>query len=664
VSAPALPTGPDAIGDRVRAILGPAIEPIAAASALLAADPAAGAAEDEIGRIGAAALQLRQMVAEARLGIDADNDAEAACSRLRHDLRTPLVALKGYGELLQEIAGEDGLDGIVGATRQLLEGVAEVMVAIERAVPAHSRALAAESDPETSHHAAVAGRILVADDSLANRDILVQYLSREGHEVMAVPDGLSAIEAVFDHPFDVVLLDMIMPGMNGDEVLKTIKAEPRLKALPVIMISALDAFDSIVRCIEMGAEDYLPKPFNRVLLRARISACLEKKRLREIELAYLSAIEKELGIAHGVQQSILPKTFPPHVALAGHGLMVPARDIGGDFYDFFALDNNRIGLVVGDVSGKGVPAAVYMAMVRTQLRATALFGLSPAQCLYRLNEDLSAENPSGMFVSLFYGIVDCESGTFTYANGGHNWPIICRANGATEWLAGTDDLLVGVLYGSAYHDATLPLAPGDSILVYTDGVVEAIAPSEEEFGRHRLEAVIGRQANSQPAALAGAVLAAVRTFEAGQPPSDDLTCVAVRYLGGPTNHSRFELRVANTFAEIGRLIDALETYFRRGEIDAEIGRRLTIAIEEVVSNVIRHGHDSGERGARAITVRITPDDNALTAEIIDDGAPFDPTAISGGPQHIGLQLIMSMVDGMAYSRQDDCNHLRITKTLS
>lgn len=521
-----------AITERIRLDVGPATEPISAAAAALAALPPAAAVSDEIVQIDKAARLLVEMIGACRPEMGEDGSVETMCSRLRHDLRTPLVALKGYGELVLEIAADEGLDDVSAALTPLLEGVADVMVAIERALPAMSRSMAAEEGGDDVGRERISyptGRVLIADDSQANRDVLVQYLSREGHAVVAVADGLAALEAVSEQSFDVVLLDMIMPGMNGDGVLKAMKADPRLRSLPVIMISALDALDSIVCCIEAGAEDYLSKPFNRVLLRARIGACLEKKRLREIELSYLQAVEKELTIAREVQRSILPKAFPVHHALVGHGLMDPAREIGGDFYDFFALDGDRVGIAVGDVSGKGVPAAVYMAMVRTQLRATALFGLSPAECLCRLNEHLSADNAEGMFVSLFYGIIDCAKGVFTYANGGHNWPVMLRADGCVEWVKGTDDLLVGVMPDSSYHDATLALTPGDSLFVYTDGVVEAIDPAEAEFGKHRLAAVLAGKAGAAPAALCGEVRAAVRAFEGGQPHSDDLTCVAVRF---------------------------------------------------------------------------------------------------------------------------------------
>ncbi|CAA7624682.1 Serine phosphatase RsbU regulator sigma subunit (modular protein) [Candidatus Terasakiella magnetica] len=657
-----------AIAERVRVMVGPATEPISAAAAALAASSSAAVIADEIVQITKAARLLVEMVEACQPEMGEDGSIETMCSRLRHDLRTPLVALKGYGELVLEIAVDEGLDTVSAALGPLLEGVADVMVAIERALPALSRAMTVEEegDDEPGAISYPTGRVLVADDSQANRDVLVKYLSREGHEVVAVADGLAAVEAVFEQSFDVVLLDMIMPGMNGDGVLKAMKAEPRLRSLPVIMISALDALDSIVCCIEAGAEDYLPKPFNRVLLRARIGACLEKKRLREIELSYLKAMEKELTIARDVQRSILPKAFPAHHALVGHGLMDPAREIGGDFYDFFALDDDRIGVAVGDVSGKGVPAAVYMAMVRTQLRATALFGLSPAECLYRLNDHLSADNAEGMFVSLFYGIIDCANGIFTYANGGHNWPVVLRADGTVEWVQGTDDLLVGVVYGSPYHNATLTLAPGDSLFIYTDGVVEAIDPAEDEFGKHRLAAILAEMVPAEPAGLCDGVLAAVRAFEGGQPHSDDLTCVAVRFLGDGNDASCFEMRIATDITEIGRLVPAVHAYFQRRAISPEVTYSLTMAIEEAVSNVIRHGYGDSHGEGHTITVRVREesDGDQVVAEVIDDGASFDPTAADSQESGlgIGLLLIKTMVDGIEYVRDAECNRLHMIKS--
>ncbi len=646
-----------AILDRVAAVVGPRARDLHRLAEALAAGADGGTLAAETSCILAAAEQMAAMVAAPPGMEEPGGDLDALCARLRHDLRGPLVAVKGYGELVLEVADGDGLAAVADDARHVLDAVSEVLVAIEQALPARSRALAAELAGDSAPAGPV-GRILVADDSDRNREVLVQYLTREGHEVVAVSDGLTALEAVQEQRFDLALLDMIMPGLNGDEVLKGIKADPALHALPVIMISALDETDSIVRCIEAGAEDYLPKPFNRVLLRARIGACLEKRRLREVELSYLAAVEKELTIAREVQASILPRRFPPHPAVEGGGLMVPARDVGGDFYDFFLIDDDRIGVAVGDVSGKGVPAAVYMAMVRTLLRATALFGLSPAKCLQRLNDQLSADNDRGMFVSLFYGILDCATGAFTYANGGHNRPAVARAGGGVEWVRGTDDLLVGVIYGSAYHDAALTLAPGDSLLLYTDGVVEAADPADEEFGRPRLAEVLAAHAGAGPEDLLAAVLAAVRRFEAGQPPSDDLTCVALRFRGGPADSARFEMGLTPDLVEIARLIPALDAYFRRMEVPAAAAYPLTMAIEEAVATVVRHG-----RGARSLTIRIERTGDGLAAEVEDDGQPLDPAA-ADGDLGVGLQFVMTLVDRASYDHDGTFNRLRLMKALA
>ncbi|CAA7625907.1 SpoIIE family protein phosphatase [Magnetospirillum sp. UT-4] len=638
---------------RVGEIVGPAAARLVTLTDDLAA--AGGVAETEC--MAVAARQLQAMAADpAAAGFDAEGSPESVCSRLRHDLRSPLVAVKGFGELVLEIAEEEG-DGATGAAaHHVLDAVSEVLVAIERALPPQAPAAAREGEAPP---AGPVGRILVADDSAQNRDVLVQYLTREGHQVTAVADGLAAYDAVTAQPFDLVLLDMIMPGMNGDEVLKAIKSSPDLRALPVIMVSALDESDNIARCIEIGAEDYLSKPFNRVLLRARIGACLEKKRLRQVELDYLAAVEKELNVARDVQMSILPRQFPPHVAAAGAGVMVPAREVGGDFYDFFRLDDDRIGIAVGDVSGKGVPAAVYMAMVRTLLRATALFGLSPSRCLERLNEQLSADNERGMFVSLFYGILDVVAGTFTYANAGHLWPLLIRADGATDWVRGADDLLLGVIWGGTYSEAELALASGDTVLVYTDGVVEAAAPSGEEFGRHRLAGLAGAWAGAEPAALLESMLAAVRGFEQGQPHSDDLTGVAIRFLGRVPGRSGFEMEIAADLVEVARLVAALDAYLHRHEVPVAAGYALTMAVEDCVAAIVRRA--GGRGGARTIAVHLGLGAEGMLAEIVDDGASPEPEAKDAADGR--LQFVMTLVARADYDRVEGRNRLRLFKPL-
>lgn len=248
--------------------------------------------------------------------------------------------------------------------------------------------------------------------------------------------------------------------------------------------------------------------------------------------AYLS-LQRELGIAHDMQLSILPRRFPPRPDMDVHGRMTPAKEVGGDFYDFFQIDAERIGLVVADVSGKGVPAAFFMAIARTLLKATALFGESPGTCLARLNDLLCETNDQELFVTVFYGIFTPTDGTLVYANGGHNPPMRLHPDGTVSPLPGTGGMALAVFDGVAYQEARLTLDPGDALFLYTDGVTEAFDPEGNEFGEARLVEVLREtpDADRAPERLNDRMLAAVEAFARSAPQADDLTCVTLQYLG-------------------------------------------------------------------------------------------------------------------------------------
>lgn len=481
-------------------------------------------------------------------------DLEQFCAALRHDLRTPLNAIKGYGEMLIEDA--DSIEGgtalaLVPDLQQIVTAVSHLLQIIPQIVRSDAPAPAARAGSSQDANALVesvvrtldldqapsrlltVGHVLVVDDNLHNRQILSRRLERDGHRVTLAEDGLAALDALQNEAFDLILLDLMMPGLNGFEVLLRLKQDARLKAIPVIMVSALDEINSIVRCIEYGAEDFLTKPFDPVLLRARIGSCLEKKRLRDLEQLYLANVERELQTAARIQAAILPSVFPPTDGVEGHGLMVPAKEVGGDFFDFIPLGEGRVGIAVGDVSGKGLPAALFMAISRTLLRTTALFGLSPGECLMRVNDLLASENDQAMFVTLFFGIVDSSAGTLTYANGGHPSPVLLRAGGAAEWLPGTAGTVVGIAEGLQYREVCVAFEPGDQCFLYSDGVGEAINPDGAEFTNDRLFKLLARSTHQSPLALAEDILGQVNAFAGNTAQFDDITCVAIRRVGVP-----------------------------------------------------------------------------------------------------------------------------------
>ncbi|MEI7606488.1 MAG: PAS-domain containing protein [Rhodospirillaceae bacterium] len=258
----------------------------------------------------------------------------------------------------------------------------------------------------------------------------------------------------------------------------------------------------------------------------------ERKRAEQARSAWLASIERELSTAQRIQASILPRTFPSHPRVSGHGLMVPAREVGGDFYDYIVLDDDHIGVAIADVSGKGVPAAFFMAIARTLLRASALFNLSPGACLARLNDLLTAENDQGMFVTVFYGILDTATGEFVYANGGHNHPALVKADGSVSWLEGTGGMLIGMMDGIAFAEKRLRLDAGDLLFLFTDGVVESFNPAGVEFTAERLRQVLESRGRLSTRMATEAVLTAVKAFENGAAQADDITCVGVRYEAG------------------------------------------------------------------------------------------------------------------------------------
>ncbi|CAA9329641.1 MAG: Serine phosphatase RsbU, regulator of sigma subunit, partial [uncultured Gemmatimonadaceae bacterium] len=213
--------------------------------------------------------------------------------------------------------------------------------------------------------------ILVVDDNELNRDLLSRRLRRMGHAVEAVEDGGRALELLSAAPFDLVMLDIMMPGMNGYEVLARLKADPALCHVPVIMITAVDDEASVVRCIELGAEDYMPKPFNPALLKARVGSSLAKKRLHDREQTYAAGLARELDIGRHIQQGFLPARLPAADGWELTARFAPARQVAGDFYDAFLLPHGRLAVLVADVCDKGVGAALFMALFRSLFRALA-----------------------------------------------------------------------------------------------------------------------------------------------------------------------------------------------------------------------------------------------------------------------------------------------------
>jgi serine phosphatase RsbU (regulator of sigma subunit) len=381
------------------------------------------------------------------------------------------------------------------------------------------------------------GRLLVVDDTEANRDLLARRLKALGHEVELARNGREALEVLAAREMDLVLLDIMMPEMDGFQVLERLRADPARRHVPVIMISAIDETDSVARAIELGATDYLPKPFNPIVLRARVTATLEKKRLEDSARHRTRELERELEIGRQIQRDFLPDALPQppgwEIAAAFH----PARQVAGDFYDAFLLEDGRVALAMGDVCDKGVGAALFMSLFRSHIRSHAeLHGAGTpagpaARSIVALTNDYIARTHgrSNMFATIFFGILDPRSGELAWVNGGQEPPAVRRRDGSVERLPPTGPA-VGAMPGMEFEARTVGLGPRELLLAFTDGASEARSPAGKLYGEDSVVGIL-EAAPAGAAALLERVVAGVRAHEDGAEPIDDLTLIAVRRAG-------------------------------------------------------------------------------------------------------------------------------------
>jgi sigma-B regulation protein RsbU (phosphoserine phosphatase) len=382
--------------------------------------------------------------------------------------------------------------------------------------------------------------LLVVDDNEDNRYTLTRRLNREGYQnLTTAKDGREALERMTAQSFDLVLLDVMMPDMNGYEVLEHVKANAFLRDVPIIMISALDEIDSVIRCIELGAEDYLNKPFNPVLLRARVGALLEKKRLRDEVRRNLARLEEEMDAARALQLGMLPSQFPVCSSaqpMAVHALMQPAREVGGDLYDYFYAGDKTFCFLVGDVSGKGASAAMFMARTRSLVRMTVELWrawrsdeVQPAELAEAVNRELCQNNDERMFVTLFLGLFDTRTGILSFINAGHPPPHLLRMGGAAVQIDAKPGLPLGVRRHAKYEGRTLAIQPGDAMFVCSDGVFEALNEKGDLFSIERLSQELSATHHADPVEIVRVIKNAVDKFAGLAPRADDVTALALRW---------------------------------------------------------------------------------------------------------------------------------------
>lgn len=398
----------------------------------------------------------------------------------------------------------------------------------------------------------------------------------------------------------------------------------------------------------------------------------DSAKMRAFYSAEDAARAKEMEIAATIQTSALPPDFPddPRVRLAA--ATAPARDVGGDFYDFFLLDATHLAFLVADVSGKGVTAALYMMTAKTLIKDTLLAGCDVAAAFAKVNAELSRNNPANMFLTAWMGVLDLDTGRVTFVNAGHNPPAVRHADGTVAWLAEKSGLMLAFMDGVEYRPHSTALNAGDTLFLYTDGVTEAMDAKGELFGDGRLVETLNVAPSGEPASVCALVRAAVAAFAAGMPPADDLTVLAVQRLAPPHRaggHSSAPppVRAARSFpatqAGLAAAMAALDAEV--ADVPGDVRAALDVMLDEIVSNIVAHS------GASAFEMTVARTERGVELVFSDDGRPYDPLA-RGDPDTsldaasrpiggLGILMVKRMASSLAYDRVDGRNVLTVVK---
>ena len=371
-------------------------------------------------------------------------------------------------------------------------------------------------------------RVLIVDDVKGNIDILVEAL-RDEYKLSVALDGSAALRSVEKNAPDLVLLDIMMPGIDGYEVCRQLRARESTREVPVMFLSALEDVTNKAQGFEVGGNDYLTKPFEVLEVKARVRSLLKAKAYAD---AVREAMARDLRIAREIQMGILPADLASATKGTGldvHAVIQPARQVGGDLYEVLRASDDRLVVALGDVSGKGIPAALFMAVAVTVLRTLARQITEPDEILRRLNDELIEQNPRGMFVTLQCLVYDLAKRRVLCAGAGHHQLAILSPGRQPRLACPSSGRPVGLMPGNSIRCESLPLEPGETFVLFSDGVSEAMNGEESFYGEERLLATLATVSGATPAEIVTRVLADVRDFAAGAQQSDDITVLAARY---------------------------------------------------------------------------------------------------------------------------------------
>ncbi len=389
-------------------------------------------------------------------------------------------------------------------------------------------------------------------------------------------------------------------------------------------------------------------------------------------MAEKERINAELKLASDIQAHMLPCIFPPfpeHSEFDLYALMHPAKEVGGDFYDFFMIGESRLALIVADVSGKGVPAALFMVITKTLIKNYAQTGKEPSEVFTTVNRLLCDGNDAGLFVTAWMGILDIKTGELTYANAGHNPPLLKRAGGEFEYLRERSGLVLAGMDNIKYRQSSLTVKPGDRLFLYTDGVTETTDTRQRLYGEERLRRFMNDHAHCGTEEMLKELGLSLQSFADGEAQFDDITMLLIDFNGAQKAPERiFEAKEENVPAVLGFLEEELE----KAGCSMKLIIAVSVAIEEIFVNIAHYAYPNGGGTAR-FGIDIDDDSDSATFVISDRGIAFDPLQrddpdITLGAEQrevggLGIYIVKQTMDSVTYARENGENILTMTKKL-
>ncbi len=517
-------------------------------------------------------------------------------------------------------------------------------------------------------------KVLVVDDEPLNINILVELL-KDKYKMMAAKSGAQALKAArSSNKPDLILLDIMMPEMDGYEVCRQLKADEATKDIPVIFVSAMNEALDETKGFDVGAIDYITKPISPKTLEARVHTHLaltqqaaELREAHDLIKQQQKRMQDELNVARDIQLSMVPHTFPQDAAIEVYATLKPAREIGGDFYDTFMVDNESLCLCVGDVSGKGAPAALFMAMTKTLIKSYVSSDMSTASIMTRVNDELCENNDGNLFVTVFLAILNIHTGELRFTNAGHNYPYVIKEDKSLVTLKQKHGPVVAAMDGLIYKEDLITLDKSDTLFLFTDGVTEAMDKEEALYGETRLEDFLQTHDVKDVTTSVGLLMQDIAAYENNTEQSDDITILSCFY-SGQTVLASLDITIENRLENIAKVIERFDAFCEENQINMAVNQKVDLSLDDLINNIISYGYSDEKVHEIEVTFKRVASELIIIIE--DDAVPFNPfegetdfRSLSMDERDIGglgIHLVKSLMDSASYQRKANKNIVVLT----